>query len=156
MKKFVEKSSGILKKMGDLAQKNRIDLRFCIVYTQERDSRELEKSLSQRKCGRGGIGRHTILRGWRGDPCEFESRRPHQKMENGPLVKRFNTAAFHAVIQGFESPTGHQNFFVKIKNRSLLQRRLFFLLTVVGCRIERKKGGKGDSSAFFFPLLGHC
>ncbi len=25
----------------------------------------------------------------------------------GPLVKRFNTAAFHAVIQGFESPTGH-------------------------------------------------
>ena len=26
---------------------------------------------------------------------------------HGPLVKRFNTAAFHAVIQGFESPTGH-------------------------------------------------
>ena len=25
----------------------------------------------------------------------------------GPLVKWFNTAAFHAVIQGFESPTGH-------------------------------------------------
>ncbi len=27
----------------------------------------------------------------------------------GPLVKRFNTAAFHAVIQGFESPTGHHD-----------------------------------------------
>lgn len=28
-------------------------------------------------------------------------------LQYGPLVKRFNTAAFHAVIQGFESPTGH-------------------------------------------------
>jgi hypothetical protein len=26
----------------------------------------------------------------------------------GPLVKRFNTLAFHASMQGFESPTGHQ------------------------------------------------
>ena len=27
---------------------------------------------------------------------------------HGPLVKRFNTPAFHAGMQGFESPTGHQ------------------------------------------------
>ena len=26
---------------------------------------------------------------------------------NGPLVKRFNTHAFHACIHGFESHTGH-------------------------------------------------
>ena len=31
----------------------------------------------------------------------------HSIRHLGPLVKRFNTAAFHAVIQGFESPTGH-------------------------------------------------
>jgi hypothetical protein len=31
----------------------------------------------------------------------------HSIRHHGPLVKRFNTAAFHAVIQGFESPTGH-------------------------------------------------
>ena len=29
-------------------------------------------------CRRGGIGRHTILRGWRRKPCEFESHRRHQ------------------------------------------------------------------------------
>ena len=33
----------------------------------------------------------------------------HSIRHIGPLVKRFNTAAFHAVIQGFESPTGHHN-----------------------------------------------
>lgn len=32
-------------------------------------------------------------------------------LQYGPLVKRFNTAAFHAVIQGFESPTGHHMFY---------------------------------------------
>ena len=28
--------------------------------------------------GSGGIGRHTILRGWRRKPCGFKSRLPHQ------------------------------------------------------------------------------
>ena len=28
-------------------------------------------------CGRGGIGRRTTLRWWRGDPWKFESSRPH-------------------------------------------------------------------------------
>ena len=40
----------------------------------------------------------------------------HSIRHPGPLVKRFNTAAFHAVIQGFESPTGHhynQKFLAK-------------------------------------------
>jgi hypothetical protein len=35
-------------------------------------------------------------------------------LQSGPLVKRFNTAAFHAVIQGFESPTGHHFFGIRV------------------------------------------
>jgi hypothetical protein len=31
---------------------------------------------------RGGIGRHTILRGWRRKPCEFESHRRHHVVRN--------------------------------------------------------------------------
>ncbi len=33
-------------------------------------------------CAGGGIGRHTILRGWRGDPCEFKSRSAHHLLVN--------------------------------------------------------------------------
>jgi hypothetical protein len=29
-------------------------------------------------------------------------------LNTGPLEKRLNSHAFHACIQGFESPTGHQ------------------------------------------------
>ena len=39
-------------------------------------------------------------------PRGFESLSLRQSC--GPLVKRFNTPAFHAGMQGFESPTGHQ------------------------------------------------
>ena len=39
----------------------------------------------------------------------------HSIRHLGPLVKRFNTAAFHAVIQGFESPTGHLQILHKAK-----------------------------------------
>lgn len=37
-------------------------------------------------CAGGGIGRHTILRGWRGDPCEFKSRSAHHYAEVVKLV----------------------------------------------------------------------
>lgn len=33
------------------------------------------------QCRRGEIGRHTILRGWRREPCEFESHRRHQSFQ---------------------------------------------------------------------------
>ena len=37
---------------------------------------------------RGGIGRHTILRGWRRKPCEFESHRRHQGYDRPPSRRR--------------------------------------------------------------------
>ncbi len=68
--------------MGSIQVENGIDLRKLIVYTQTRTSCQQKTRVKSTFIGgRGGIGRHTILRGWRGDPCEFESRRPHQSQK---------------------------------------------------------------------------
>lgn len=65
--------------------------------------------------GRGGIGRHTILRGWRGNPCGFKSHRPHSLSiypENpcaarvllfSPLVRRLISERLIFVFIHFES-----------------------------------------------------
>ena len=36
----------------------------------------------------------------------------------GPLEKRLNSHAFHACIQGFESPTGHQTWALSSAGRA--------------------------------------
>src|SRR6476659_10243601 len=36
-----------------------------------------QKACGSSLCGSGGIGRHTILRGWRREACGFESRLRH-------------------------------------------------------------------------------
>ena len=46
----------------------------------------------------------------------FDSRLDRH-LNNGPLVKRFNTHAFHACIHGFESRTGHHKNFKKVFDR---------------------------------------
>ncbi|PSK17386.1 hypothetical protein C7R94_15230 [Brevibacillus sp. NRRL NRS-603] len=43
---------------------------------------------------------------------------------------------------------------VFLNKQSLFRQGLFFLPTAKHCRIEREKGGKGDSSALFFPTFG--
>ena len=44
-------------------------------------------------CRRGGIGRHTSLRGWRREVCEFESRRRHQIVSCAATIRSITQGA---------------------------------------------------------------
>src|SRR3954451_12699904 len=64
---------------------------FAIINLPLRDLWESEKfgpaHPPGRSCGSGGIGRHTILRGWRREACGFKSRLPHHTFHIGSFVK---------------------------------------------------------------------
>ena len=55
----------------------------------------------------------------------------------GTLEKRFNSPAFHAGIQGFESPTCHH------KKLSLFNNESFFILSPSPIRPKSISGGAG-------------
>ena len=58
---------------------------------------------------------------------------------DGLLEKRLNSSAFHADIQGFESPTGHSQFYIVVLGR----------LAQLGERLPYKQrvGGSSPSSS---------
>src|SRR5690606_31680477 len=56
-------------------------------YTAARSRGDDAPAGASRICPGGGIGRHTILRGWRREACEFDSRPGHQNRKGNPASR---------------------------------------------------------------------